>query len=621
MHVYSGSKNSFLYDVLSGALSQKIIDKFIQNRLPVNEAEVRSWDESMWRMYGVLGDGGIASDVEVAIEYQIPLTAKRVDFMIAGSDESGQDHVVIIELKQWEHAEQTSRPGIVMTYVGGGNRAVVHPSYQAYSYAKTIENFNATVQSEAISLHPCAYLHNYERANIAEIDNPSFAEYTAEAPVFIKDDAMRLAEFIKKFVPKRDRKGDLLYRIDQGKIRPSKSLQDALAGMLNQHEEFVLLDEQKVAYETVLKVVQKHAKPGNKAVVIIEGGPGTGKSVVAINLLAKLTTRGYTVNYTSKNSAPRKVYFDILKGNNFKMGYAKSLFKYSGSYMDVVPDTFDCLLVDEAHRLSAKTQMGPYTKGDNQIKEIISAAKTSVFFIDENQKVTSQDIGSVAEIKKWAAKLGAEVIHSNDTNLVSQFRCNGSNSYLEWVDAVLGFSADAHIPIEVEDYDLRIFDDIIEMRETLRAKNTIRNKARMVAGYCWDWVTKSNPDVKQYDIVIGDFKAKWNFDSTDTWAIDADSFDQVGCIHTSQGLEFDYVGVIVGEDIATDGNAITAHPENRASSDYSLKGLKGRNDLADLLIRNTYKTLMTRGMKGCYIYCHNAQLRSYLRNKIAQKSN
>ncbi|HOW38821.1 MAG TPA: DUF2075 domain-containing protein, partial [Bacillota bacterium] len=346
-----------------------------------------------------------------------------------------------------------------MTFVGGANRAVVHPSYQAYSYAKTIENFNSVVQLENIPLHPCAYLHNYDRKDINQVVNPSFTEYTNEAPIFIKDDARRLTDFIKKFVTKRDQRGDLLYRIDQGKIKPSKSLQDALAGMMNQHEEFVLLDEQKVAFETVLKVVHTHARNHEKAVIIIKGGPGTGKSVVAINLLAKLTVQGFLVNYTSKNSAPRKVYFDILKGRNFRMGYAKTLFKYSGSYVGAISNTFDCLLVDEAHRLSAKTQMGPYMKGENQIKEIISAAKTSVFFIDENQKVTSQDIGTVTEILQWAQVFNAKVTYSQDTNLVSQFRCNGSNSYLEWVDAVLGFSSDTTMPIEVKDFQIKIFDD------------------------------------------------------------------------------------------------------------------------------------------------------------------
>ena len=604
----------FMDDVKNGVLSSKIIESFIQNRLPVNESEVHSWDESMWRMYGVLNDDGIASDVQVAIEYQIPLTAKRVDFMIAGTDDSEKDNVVIVELKQWEHVDQTSRTGIVNTFVGGVVRAVVHPSYQAYSYAKTIENFNATVQSEKIGLFPCAYLHNYERKNIDQIDNPSFDEFTKEAPLFIKDDADKLSKFIQKYVKKKDQKGNLLFRIDQGKIKPSKSLQDALANMLNQRQEFVLLDEQKVAYETVKKTISNFNKTKQKSVIIIEGGPGTGKSVIAINLLADLTNKGLLVHFVSKNAAPRNVYFDILKGNNFRMNYAKTLFKYSGSFIDAVPNTFDCLLVDEAHRLAAKTSMGTFLKGENQIKEIISAAKTSVFFIDEDQKVTSKDIGSITEIKKWAEYFQANLIHGADTRLVSQFRCNGSDGYLGWVDNFLGFKK-SNVPDEFKKgYELMLFDDAVQMREALRAKNKQNNKARLVAGYCWEWVTQKNPQVDVFDIEIGEnFKAKWNFGNTTTWAIDEDSFDQVGCIHTSQGLEFEYVGVIIGPDLVFEDGRVVSCSQKRAKSDVSLKGLKNRPDLADILIRNTYKTLLTRGQKGCYVYCTDKALREHLK--------
>lgn len=616
MLVYSGDKANFMDDVKDGILSQKIIDSFVNHHLPVNESEVRSWDESMWRMYGVLNDIDIPKDVNVAIEYQIPLTAKRVDFMIAGMDSKNQENVVIIELKQWEEVTPTSREGIVMTYVGGDNRAVVHPSYQAYSYAKTIENFNATVQAERISLRPCAYLHNFERKNIDKIVNESYSEFTNEAPVFIKDEAAKLSDFIKNYISKKDAKGDLLYRIDQGKIKPSKALQDALANMLNDREEFVLLDEQKVAYETVLKTVINYNKNKQKSVVIIEGGPGTGKSVIAINLLAKLTTKGMLVHFVSKNAAPRNVYFDILKGNNFKMNYMKNLFKYSGSFVDAVTNTYDCLLVDEAHRLAGKSSMGTYMIGENQIKELISASKTTVFFIDEDQKVTAQDIGSIAEIVKWANHFNANIIYNNDTKLLSQFRCNGSNGYLAWVDQMLQIRKDKITSEFMKEYEVVIFDDPAEMREALRIKNN-NNKARMLAGYCWEWVSQRNPRDDIFDIVIEpNFKHKWNFANTKTFAIDKESFEQVGCIHTSQGLEFEYVGVLIGPDMTVVNGKVITHQDKRAKTDYSLKGLKNRPDLAETLIKNTYKTLLTRAQKGCYIYCTDSSLREYLKESL-----
>lgn len=620
MLIYSGTKRQFDQDVLTGSIAPKIERQFVLHGIyHENDREYASWENSLKYMQVVMDDPVFAADIKVAVEYQIPMTSKRVDFLIAGADSENKDNIVVVELKQWEEASRTSRNGIVTAYTGGMVRAVAHPSYQAYSYAKTIENFNATVQDECIQLHPCAYLHNYKKSKLDEITDPIYQEIINLAPLYIKSEERKLRTFIQKYVTKSSKR-DLLYKIDNGRIRPSKALQDTLASMLRGNEEFVMIDEQKVVFETVKQLVQTATEQDEKYTVIVEGGPGTGKSVVAIQLLTDLIAKDkLNVNYITKNAAPRNVYFEKLKQNDFKLNYVKFLFKSSGSYIDCESNEFDCLIVDEAHRLNAKSGMFK-NKGENQIKEIINSSRVSVFFIDEDQVVTSSDIGSIQEIEKWAKICGSTVYYNEETKLISQFRCNGSDGYIAFLDDLLGIRPTANANGFDMDYDLRIYDDPREMREDLRVKNLVNNKARMVAGYCYEWKSKNSNDLSVYDIELDNgYKARWNFSSTSTWAIDEDSFDQVGCIHTSQGLEVDFVGVILGKDIRYENKRIITDLTKRAKSDQSLKGLKQNQDpqLVDRIIRNTYKTLMTRGQKGCYIYCEDESLREYFRTRIS----
>ncbi len=340
---------------------------------------------------------------------------------------------------------------------------------------------------------------------------------------------------------------------------------------------------------------------------------GTGKSVVAIQLLCDLIQKGYSANYVTKNAAPRNVYFEKLKQNKFKLNYIKSLFKGSGSFIDVPNNYFDCLIADEAHRLNSKSGMFQ-NLGENQIKEIIHTSRVSVFLIDENQRVTTSDIGSIDLIKHYAEIEGSAVYSGEELNLVSQFRSNGSDGYLAFLDNMLEIRPTANYELDM-DYDIKLFSDPNKMRDALREKNKINNKSRMLAGYCYNWVTKKDMYSDICDINLeNNFHAKWNFGNTSTWAIDETSFDQVGCIHTSQGLEFDYVGVIIGKDLIYKDNHVLTDFTKRAKTDTSLKGIKTTKNykLADENIRNTYRTLLSRGQKGCYIYCEDKELLKHM---------
>lgn len=616
MIIYENTRGGFINDIRTGSIATKVQNAFERHGIHHNnDAEYRAWGNSLMFMRNVLDDDDIPEDVSLAVEYQIPLTSKRVDFLIAGKDGAGTDNVVVVELKQWEDSGMTSRPDVVTAFTGGANRAVCHPSYQAYSYAKIIENFNEDVYRRNIKLRPCAYLHNYREENRPHIDNALYREAVSVAPVFLQDDVIKLRSFIKTYIKEKDGI-DLLMKIDHGKLKPAKALQDSLVSMIRGNQEFFLIDEQKVAYETVRKLVERAVRRANdptkgaeKSVVIVSGGPGTGKSVVAIQLLCNLIAKGYSANYVTKNAAPRNVYFEKLRREKYKLSYIKSLFKSSDSFWNAPANLLDCIIVDEAHRLKKKSAI---FHGENQVKELINAGRVTVFFIDEDQKITTKDIGSKGEIRKWAAFYGIPVYEGEDLNLVSQFRCNGSDGYLNFLDNLLGIRSTANLSFDY-DYEIRLFRSPVKMREALREKNNLNNKSRMIAGYCYEWVTESNPQGDEYDIILEDgFRAKWNF-SNSLFAIAPDSFDQVGCIHTTQGLEFDYCGIIIGQDLRYEDGQVITDPSKEAMSDKS-SGIRSCKDkvLADKLIRNTYKTLMSRGQKGCYLYCEDKPLLEYI---------
>jgi DUF2075 family protein len=391
--------------------------------------------------------------------------------------------------------------------------------------------------------------------------------------------------------------------------------------MLRGNEEFMMLDDQKVVYESAVYLAKK-AQQGKKQVMIVEGGPGTGKSVLAINLLVNLTAEGIASQYVTKNSAPRAVYSVKLSGS-FKKTYIDNLFVGSGTFTETMPDTMGALIVDEAHRLNLKSGLFS-NKGENQIKEIIKTARFSVFFVDDCQRIHMKDIGSVQSIKQYAEEMGADV---HLEHLSSQFRCNGSDGFLSWLDNALQIRETANIRLTAEDYDFRIYDSPTEMFEEVKRRNQANNKSRVVAGYCWDWNSKQNHAA--YDIVIPQFgfRKQWNFNSNEPWLIGEKSIDQIGCIHTCQGLELDYVGVIVGPDLSYKNNRVVTDGFKRSPNDQSLKGFKAmvsKNptealQAADAIIKNTYRTLMTRGMKGCYVYFCDKALADHFRDLMAQK--
>ena len=619
MIVYQSNKSRFLNDAFTQDIEDVILKQYkARTGGAVSRQELRSWKESLLAMAKVLNDDTIPDDSGVAIEYGIPQTSKRIDFILSGANTEHVEQLVIIELKQWESVRKTDRDGIVGTRFAQGESEVSHPSYQAWSYASLLMSFNEAVYEGDVGLQPCAYLHNYTDDGV--LTDGFYAHYIQLAPVFLKGEAekAKLRAFIKQHVRHGDRRS-LLYRIEHGRIRPSKGLVESLTGMLAGKQEFVLVDDQKVVYETALALA-KGASESSKQVVIVEGGPGTGKSVVAINLLVALTERRLLVKYVTKNAAPRQVFENVLAGTHRK-SQISSLFSGSGAFTDTRADVFDALVVDEAHRLNEKS--GLYGNlGKNQLEELIGAAKCSIFFLDEDQRVTFKDIGEGAEIERRARKAGATVAR---LKLASQFRCNGSDGYLAWLDNTLGIHPTANERLDLSTFDFRVFDSPELLRRDIVEKNKSHNKARMVAGYCWDWNSRKNPDAQ--DVVIPGYKfaMQWNLTKDGgLWIVAPESVNEIGCIHTCQGLEVDYIGVIVGPDLVVCEDKVIARPKMRSKHDKSLSGYKRLLTTrpaeaarrADLIVRNTYRTLMTRGMKGCYVYFTDKAMERFVKSRL-----
>jgi uncharacterized protein len=568
----------------------------------------------------VVNDESIPGDCGVAIEYGIPQTSKRIDFMLSGTDADDAEQLVIIELKQWEKAHKTDRDGIVRTRFGAAEADAAHPSYQAWSYASLLANFNETIYEGSVGLRPCAYLHNCEDAKA--LSDEFYLHYVKLAPIFLKgeEEKQSLRAFIKQHVRHGDRRS-LLYRVENGRIRPSKSLTECLTAMLAGRQEFILIDDQKIAYEKALALASE-ASTGEKQVVIIEGGPGTGKSVVAINLLVELTRRRLLTKYVTKNSAPRTVFESVLAGTHRK-SQISNLFTGSGAFTETEPNVFDVLVIDEAHRLNEKS--GLYGNlGKNQIEELIRAARCSIFFLDEDQRVTWKDIGERELILQHARNAGARV--TTPPPLASQFRCNGSDGYLAWLDNTLGIRpAEANALLDTSQFDFRVFDSPEVLRREIVRLNKARNKARMVAGYCWDWTSRK--DHNSSDVVIPEynFAMQWNLDKERyLFMVAPHSVEQIGCIHTCQGLEVDYIGVVVGPDLIVRDGAVVTRPQMRSKHDKSLSGygalMKSNptkaNEKADLIIKNTYRALMTRGLKGCYAYFTDQATADFVRGRL-----
>ncbi len=583
------------------------------------DAERRSWNNSLRFMETVLRKSQVPDDCGVLIEYNIPSTSKRIDFIVSGRDKDDNANFVIVELKQWEKARATNKEAIVTSYVGGGVREVAHPSYQSYSYKKYLSDMNEAIYTKNIYPYSCSYLHNYVRNNPEPLTSTQYHDIIDDTPIFFSDDAANLEKFIGRYVGKGNGL-DILYDIETGRIKPSKKFVEYVLDMFEGNEVFTLLDEQKVAYENIISYATSAER---KTTIIVNGEPGTGKSVVAMNAFAALLKKEKNLKFVAPNASFKYAMVEMLANDR---RYSKKrlgvLFSGSGSFYQALEDEFDVLVVDEAHRLKKK---GAYQyKGENQIEDVIKASKVNVFFIDDNQRIRPEDVGTVNNIKEAAVKFGSDVV---EVELEAQFRCAGAEGFLNWLNHNLHIEDTANYDgWDGDAFEFKIMDTPQMLYDEIRAKHMKGFKARMLAGFAWPWTSEKsgNPNAEIPDVEMPEhgFSMPWN-SRTDqySWAIDNEKVGQIGCVHTSQGLEFDYVGVIVGNDLQYNPDTMQIFASYKDYYDRVGKGgLKDKPEELTSLIKHIYKILMTRGMKGCYIFCRDKNLREHLKSRLQHNS-
>ena len=621
MRLYSGTSNQFIQDSIHNQIAEKLKSAFFNYyRYNPSPAEVNSWRNSLRSMsqtfqYANLLDHG------VLLEYQLPLTSRRLDCMICGKDQNKIDNAVIVELKQWEKCEEAYGENEVLTWVGGAKREVLHPSVQVGQYQMYLEDTHTAfnVDTDPVILNACTYLHNYNHYSDDVIFSKKFTEPLRKFPLFTADDVEILSNYLKSKLINGEGL-DVLKKVEQSKYRPNKKLMDHVGNIIKNESKYVLLDEQLVVYDSVLASAKRGFIDKQKTVLIIKGGPGTGKSVIALNLMADLLLKGHNAHYATGSKAFTETLRKIIGARGSVQ------FKYFNSYTTAEENTVDVLIADEAHRirLTSNGRFTPKVKKSEaaQLEELLKASKVAVFFIDDNQIVRPNEIGSVDYIKKIAAGTGSKV---EEYELEAQFRCNGSEAFVNWINNTLGIKRTANVIWDQhEEFDFKIFSSPLELENAIRAKVKQGNTGRVTAGFCWDWSLPNDDGTLKDDVIIGEYKRPWDakpeakrlapgIPKASLWAYDPNGINQVGCVYTAQGFEFDYVGVIIGEDLVYDFDKQEWVGNTSKSSDSVVK--RSKDKFVDL-VKNTYRVLLSRGMKGCYVHFMNKETEKFFKSRI-----
>lgn len=599
------------------ALAHRLEEQFLfsMGHRP-SAGEVRSWNASLPVLAQDLCDAGL-EQVEVLVEHRLPLSSKRIDAVLAGvHPATGRPSYVVVELKQWTHAQPVPDADDLVQIDAYGNHPVLHPLEQVRRYVSFLEQFTRSLEEEPDALVGAAYLHNGDERDLGWLRD---APETAQARLFTKSGRGAWIEFLQsRLAPKPGRiAADQLL---SSRIAPSRQLLSVAAAEIKSREQFVLLDEQQVAYSLVLRAVEKARAGNGKTVVIVTGGPGSGKSVIALSLLGELSRRGYaTVHATGSKAFTETLRRVAGKGSS----QVRSLFLYFNSFMDANPNDLDVLISDEAHRIR-ESSANRYTpaklrKGVPQIDELLDAARVPVFLLDEHQVVRPGEIGSVDVVVEAARERGIPV---ERVDLDAQFRSGGSRAYEHWVLRLLGLEEGGPVAWEGDDnFSLEVVDSPEELERVLALKQEAGFTARMTAGFCWPW---SKPDEGRLvdDVTIGDWARPWNnpeerrlgdIPARSLWATEPGGFGQVGCVYTAQGFEYDWNGVILGPDLVFRGDDVVSDVSATRDPAFRGKGAAG----FDAFARNIYKVLLTRGMQGTVLYSTDPETRERLRDLIA----
>lgn len=722
--LYSANSKDFSKDVLTHQFIPKMREGAQLYHVGITPSEEMSWEANSHQIKDLIEVASLPEDTYVSFEYRVPHGPMRIDCMLYGKDSDGENNVIHLELKQWSNAtvHELYSTGVfdyqeVEALTGRHFRPVAHPSQQVEKYQEHLENYVAVFEDDC-HLKGMAYCYNYRSdGNPRALYADHYRTLIDRYPLYSGDQVVKLAERLSTMLCLG--KGlDVFNKVQNSAIRPSKNLLNAAANMFCGVTEFALLDDQLTASQTIFGEIERsRSHPEDKTVIIVKGGPGTGKTVIALNILASLANEGrYTNSFFTTRSTNLRDNLQLklrqVQVNNGQQACAGDLIR---DIFDFKPHNFsegevDVLLVDEAHRMenSANFQTDRIEES-TQLSQTISlmyCSKICVFFIDDKQAIKDTEIGTAANLRDAAEhyrerlvadkaidkfikniednkrklprllskrekllsdrdKLSPEEFQktltglekqirdcnnqiSKEPNLAdvrstfagkvrvieyelkSQFRCNGSDNYLDWLDETLYRPYEnVQTTFSKDEYDFRVFASPTEMYDEIRRLNAQDGTtARIAAGYCWEWKGNPMPDGDlPKEVVIRDSDGKVIFEmpwetqknkrprgefrqryasSAETWATEPGGINQVGCVFSIQGLELDYIGVIIGEDMDYDAerDCLVVIPGRTHSAPSG--------DGADTCIRNIYRVLMSRGKRGCFVYSCNPGVAEYL---------
>ncbi len=579
--------------------------------------ERRSWERSIPALRADLLAAGL-DDVEMLVEFQLPLTSKRADVVLVGEHpETGGPSYLVVELKQWSHAERFEDDDALIRIEQYGRRPVTHPALQVRDYCDYLIGFTAVLADDPSSLAGVAYLHN---ATDAGVDDLYLLPGDQYGSVFTGQRRGEFQQFLRtRLAPGRSGAAHADHLL-ASRIAPSRQLLAVAAEEVQRREMFVLLDEQRDAYNFVLHAVERARQSNTKTAVIVSGGPGSGKSVIALSLLGELSRQGRSVLHATGS---RSFTQTLRKVAGRRAPRVQKMFQYFNSFIATSPNDLDALILDEAHRIR-ETSVSRWTRAEHrtgrpQVEELLAAARVPVFLLDEFQVVRPGEQGSVEDIEKHAANQGVAVVK---IDLDAQFRCGGSEEYLLWVKRLLGLEPGGPLEWTADPkFDVEVVDSPHEMEAYLATKLEGGYSARMAAGYCWPWSDPRPDGTLVSDVEIGDWGRPWNLKGDRStggapaaalWATDPAGFGQVGCVYTAQGFEYDYAGVILGPDLVwRDTRWASVRGANRDPDFTNLTKVSDAD--FDRLVRNVYKVLLTRGMRGVAIYSTDRRTQEHLR--------
>ena len=617
MLLYRASADSLRSEAQAGRLAAHLAEQysFALGRRAA-DSEVRSWERSLPVLAEDLREAGLGQ-VEVLAEYQLPLSSKRVDVLLAGvHPKTRAPSYVLVELKQWSQAEAHEDADdlcYVQTY---GRHPVLNPAEQVRRYCTFLVDFSGALEDALDPIAGAAYLHNATEFGVGSL---RALPEDGHGRLFTRERRQDFLDFLQsRLAPEPGvEAADLLL---SSHVAPSRQLLKVAADEVQTREQFTLLDEQQVAYRLVLTAVERARASDNKQVIVITGGPGSGKSVIALSLLGELWRQGRSALHATGSKSFTQTLRKVAGHRNTRV---KALFKYFNSFMTAERNGFDVLICDEAHRMR-ETSANRYTRaelrtGRPQVRELIDAARVPVFLLDQHQVVRPGETGTAQLIREHASELGLEVV---EIGLDAQFRCGGSRIYEEWVLRLLGLDPGGPTPWVGDTYfELHVVASPPELEGTLQAKTRAGYGARITAGFCWPWSDPRPDGTLVDDVVIDGWRRPWNLRGergvggappASLWATDPAGFGQVGCIYTAQGFEYDWNGVIMGPDLVRRGDLWVANP--KASKDPAIRGLPA--EVASPLLRNVYKVLLTRGMAGTVIHSVDPETQQFLESRV-----